>query len=80
MPTESIASLSIDEMLKGKKVIIPGFSNKVNRILLKLLPFQIKMSILSGMVKHEVSREIIELPERSVEVSGYPLPASTSAG
>jgi short-subunit dehydrogenase len=80
LPTESIASLSIDEMLKGKKVIIPGFSNKVNRILLKLLPFQIKMSILSGMVKHEVSREIIELPERSVEVSGYPLPASTSAG
>ncbi len=81
LSTESIADFSIGEMLKGKKVIIPGFLNKINRILLKLVPLSIQMSLLSRMVRREFGHEIIKLPESNGEVSGYgsqPVHASTS--
>jgi hypothetical protein len=80
LPTESIADFSIGEMLKDKKVIIPGFLNKINWILLKLVPLSIQMSLLSRMVRSELGHEIIQLPERNGEVSGYPMHVSASAG
>jgi uncharacterized protein len=80
LSTESIADLSIGEMLKGKKVIIPGFMNKVNRMLFRLVPLSIQMSLLSRMVRREMGHEIIKLPERIGEVSGYPLHVSANAG
>jgi short-subunit dehydrogenase len=81
LSTESIADFSIGEMLKGKKVIIPGFMNKINRILLKLVPLSLQMSLLSRMVKGELGNEIIKLPQRNGEVNGYlskPAHVSTS--
>jgi short-subunit dehydrogenase len=80
LSTESIADFSIGEMLKGKKVIIPGFLNRINRILLKLVPLSIQMSLLSRMVRRELSHEIIQLPEPTGEVIGFPLHVSANAG
>jgi short-subunit dehydrogenase len=81
LPAERIADFSNGEMLKGKKVIIPGFMNRINWILLKLVPLSIQMSLLSGMVRRELGHEIIKLPERNGEISGYvsqPVLVSTS--
>jgi short-subunit dehydrogenase len=78
---ERIAGYCLGEMLKGKKVIIPGFLNRINWILLKLVPLSWQMSLLSRMVKRELSNEIIQLPERNGEVNGYvnhTVPVSTS--
>jgi short-subunit dehydrogenase len=78
---ERIAGFCLGEMLKGKKVIIPGFLNRINWILLKLVPLSWQMSLLSRMVKRELSNEIIQLPERNGEVNGYvnhTVPVSTS--
>jgi short-subunit dehydrogenase len=80
LSTESIADLSIAEMLNGKKVIIPGFLNKVNWILMKLIPLSIQMSLLSRMVRRELSHEIIQLSEPAGVVNGFPVPVSANAG
>jgi uncharacterized protein len=71
LSAERIAGFSLDEMLKGKKVIIPGFLNRINRILLKLVPLSLQMSFLSGIVRRELGHETIPLPESNDEVSGY---------
>jgi short-subunit dehydrogenase len=71
LPTESIAGISIDEMLQGRKVIIPGFLNKVNWVLMKLVPLSIQMSLLSRMVRRELGHDIVQLPEPNAGVMGY---------
>jgi len=54
LSTERIADLSINEMLKGKKVIIPGFLNKINWLLMKLVPYSIQLPIMSRLVSSEL--------------------------
>lgn len=83
LSAERIAGLSITKLLKGKKVIIPGFLNKVNWVLMKLIPISIQMTLLSRMVRRELGNEIIQLPENNSEVNGYvsePVHASATAG
>jgi len=71
LPTGRIADLSIAQMLKGKKVIIPGLLNKVNWILLRLIPVPWQLFLLSRMVRSELGHETKQLPERYSEVNDY---------
>ena len=51
-----IASQSIRCMLRGKKVIIPGKIDKINWLLMKVLPRAFQIPIVSNAIKHEIER------------------------
>jgi short-subunit dehydrogenase len=51
---EYIATTSLNQMLKGKRVIVPGFPNKVYRLLLKLVPLSIRLRFLSKVFRREL--------------------------
>jgi short-subunit dehydrogenase len=83
VPAERIAGYSIGEMMKGKKVIIPGFLNKVNWILMKLVPMSLQMVLLSRMVRRELNPEILRDPEYTNGISeevAQAIPVSTTSG
>jgi len=48
---ESVARISIDGMLEGKKTIIPGFINKCFMVIDKILPEYIQDKLTNGEIK-----------------------------
>lgn len=55
IPADKIAQLSLDRMLKRKKLIIPGWFNRLLYILGRVLPEGIKLSLLSHEFKKELT-------------------------
>jgi hypothetical protein len=51
----TVAKICIRGLFKNKRTIIPGKINKLSRIILKLLPKNIKTEILSKAIKKELS-------------------------
>jgi len=60
---EYIASTSLNQMLKGKHVIVPGFPNKLYRLLLKMVPLSIRLGFLSKVFL----RELTDKPARNLK-------------
>lgn len=54
LSTPDIARIALSGTLKGYPVIIPGLMNKINHILMQLLPLSFKMRIVSREVKKEI--------------------------
>ncbi len=53
---ERLASIAINAMYGGKKVVIPGFITKINWLLLKILPKSISIPLISNAVKNEIPK------------------------
>jgi len=51
---EQLAAIAIRKLLKQRKVIIPGLINKINWVLIKLLPAAIRVPLVSNAVEHEI--------------------------
>ena len=58
MPARTIARMAVAGSLKGRGVIIPGWMNRLNYLLLLLLPNRIKLKMLSGAVKKELQVQL----------------------
>jgi short-subunit dehydrogenase len=73
LSAERIACISLSEMLKGKKVIIPGFMNKVNALLMHWVPLSFRMALLTRMVKRELTADLghNHRPVGKINVSAY---------
>ncbi|MBO9730190.1 MAG: SDR family NAD(P)-dependent oxidoreductase [Chitinophaga sp.] len=54
LPTPEIARIALKGTLAKHPVIIPGLMNKVNHLLMQLLPLSLKMRIVSREVKKEI--------------------------
>nr|WP_319398312.1 SDR family NAD(P)-dependent oxidoreductase [uncultured Carboxylicivirga sp.] len=54
LTTNHMAYLIIKQLLKYKKVIIPGILNKINWLILKVLPYTICIPAISKSVKKEL--------------------------
>ncbi len=54
LPTPRIAEIALKGTLAGQPVIIPGWMNKVNHLLMSILPLDLKLKIVSGAVKKEI--------------------------
>ncbi len=50
----SIAKISVANLIKGKAVIIPGFLNQINFLLMSLIPSGIKLSLSTRVVQREL--------------------------
>ena len=51
LPTKKVAQISINSMLKGKKIIIPVTLNKLNSVLIKITPSKIRLSLMSKIFR-----------------------------
>jgi short-subunit dehydrogenase len=51
VPTEYVAEQSIKAMLNGQGVVVPGFFNKFNLLLIRILPDFIRCAILNAIFK-----------------------------
>ncbi len=56
LPTPVIARIAIRHMMRGKAVIVPGFLNKVNRLLFQIIPSSIRLSMSSHIIQRELNR------------------------
>lgn len=54
---EKIARIAINRMMKHDSLIIPGFLNKINWVLIKITPGWVMLHILSKVFRREISRE-----------------------
>lgn len=54
LPAREIARITIAASMKGKGVIIPGWLNKVNYWLMRILPTSVKLKMLSRAIKKEL--------------------------
>jgi uncharacterized protein len=50
---ERVAQICIRRLLKGRKLIIPGFMNKVSWLLLKIAPLWLRLAIMKISLKEE---------------------------
>ena len=51
VPPDKIAMQSIKKSIKGKKIFIPGFFNKLTNLTSNLLPLSLKMKVIGSMWK-----------------------------
>ncbi|HEY8399373.1 MAG TPA: SDR family NAD(P)-dependent oxidoreductase [Flavihumibacter sp.] len=54
MSTKDVASLAIRKTLRKKAVIIPGFFNRFCRALMRLIPLNLRLHLVSREVKKEI--------------------------
>ncbi len=55
MAPEKVARIAIRDLFKSKPVIVPGFRNQLCRLLAKVVPSRIRISLISANVKRELS-------------------------
>lgn len=55
LSASSLAAVAIEETLRGKVIIVPGVFNKLNHLLLSVLPSWFKLKVVSKQVKKELS-------------------------
>lgn len=54
LPTSEIARMALRKTLAGDGVIIPGFMNRLNHMLMNIIPLALKLKIVSKAVKKEI--------------------------
>jgi short-subunit dehydrogenase len=54
IPASAIARISVSELIRGKAVIIPGYLNRVNVMLMGLIPSGIKLAMSSRIIQREL--------------------------
>lgn len=59
LPTSAIASIALRKTLAGYPTIIPGLMNKLNHLLMTLLPLELKLKIVSREVRKEIQYQAI---------------------
>lgn len=55
LSTEAIAAIAIRKTLKNQPIIIPGYMNRLNHLLMQWLPLNFMLHIVSGNVKKEIN-------------------------
>lgn len=55
LPARILARKAINGVAKGKRVIVPGMANKLNRMLMKLLPTTITVPFLAKVMTREIA-------------------------
>lgn len=58
LPTSKIAGIALKQTLAGQTVIIPGIMNKVNHLLMNLLPLGLKLWLVSKEVRKEIQYSV----------------------
>lgn len=54
---EKVAKIAIKKLLKGKSVIIPGFMNRFNSLIIRLTPMRIRIRVGRSIIKRETKEK-----------------------
>lgn len=54
---EKVATKALDGMFKRKAVIIPGWMNKANKLLIDVIPSRLRLPIITGIISRELEKE-----------------------
>ncbi len=57
IPTAKIARIAVTGLLNNDSLMIPGMVNKLNWVLMKILPVWLRLSLLSAVIKRELHDE-----------------------
>lgn len=63
LSSETVARICIKRLLKRRKIIIPGFFNKLYWLLLKVVPLPISLSFLRGLFGKAYMKDSKKVPE-----------------
>lgn len=55
MPPEIVARIAIKKLFERQPMVIPGFFNQLNWLLMKLVPCKIKIPLISSFIKRELN-------------------------
>jgi short-subunit dehydrogenase len=55
---KEVAEIAIRKLIKRKAIIIPGYMNKFNWLLMKIVPKRIGVPIISNIVKREIAARV----------------------
>jgi uncharacterized protein len=61
VPTEKIAKIAVNNLLKHDSLIIPGFMNKLNWLMIQIVPVWLRLNLLSRVIKRELKEEQFDL-------------------
>jgi short-subunit dehydrogenase len=59
--TEKIAKIAVNNLLKHDSLIIPGFMNKLNWLMIQILPVWLRLNLLSRVIKRELKEEQFDI-------------------
>ncbi len=59
--TEKIAKIAVNNLLKHDSLIIPGFMNKLNWLMIQIVPVWLRLNLLSRVIKRELKEEQFDL-------------------
>lgn len=62
LSAQKVAQICISRLLKRRKIIIPGFINKIYWLLLKIMPLSISLSYMRGLFKKELHKRKKKTP------------------
>ncbi|MFB6318342.1 SDR family NAD(P)-dependent oxidoreductase [Saccharicrinis sp. FJH54] len=54
---EKLAKIAVKSLLKRRKVIVPGIINKINWLMIKIIPPRLLIPLVSRRIKNEMSEE-----------------------
>ncbi len=56
LSTEKVARITVNSVLKGKKVIVPGILSKVNLFIIRAVPSGIRIPLFARLIRREIKR------------------------
>ncbi len=59
--TERIAKIAVNNLLKHDSLIIPGFINKLNWLMIQIVPVWLRLNLLSRVIRRELKEEQFDL-------------------
>ncbi len=59
--TEKIAKIAVNNLLNHDSLIIPGFMNKLNWLMIRIVPVWLRLNLLSRVIKRELKEEQFNL-------------------
>jgi len=61
---EKVAQIGVDNLLKNKSLIVPGFMNKLSWLMLKIIPVRWRLIIFKKNVQKEIKKAVIKKSSR----------------
>ena len=55
-----IARIAVDGIRRGKEVIVPGIMNKFNLFLIRIVPEQIRLNLVSKVIRREITTPLMK--------------------
>ena len=71
---EYVAAYSIDRMLRGKAVAIPGSMPKIYKTIGRIFPYNLKLRILTNLFRRQMNADKVETMEAETVIKTAPAP------